>query len=84
MTKVGNKYLRYYFVLGADRLRQFNLEYKAYYWRKYNEVPKFQHKRALVLTARKLVRLVHALLTKNVPYVRPRSLVYLQEDAVLQ
>ena len=57
---------------------------KAYYWRKYNEVPKFQHKRALVLTARKLVRLVHALLTKNVPYVRPRSLVYLQEDAVLQ
>ena len=84
LTKVGNKYLRYYFVLGADRLRQFNLEYKAYYLRKFHEVPKYQHKRALVLTARKLVRLVHALLTKNVPYVRPRSLVYLQEDALLQ
>jgi transposase len=84
LTKVGNKYLRYYFVIGADRLRQFNLEYKAYYWRKYHEVAKYQHKRALVLTARKLVRLVHALLTKNVSYVRPQSLVYLQEDPVLQ
>ncbi len=57
---------------------------KAYYWRKYHEVAKYQHKRALVLTARKLVRLVHALLTKNVSYVRLQSLVYLQEDAVLQ
>jgi transposase len=84
LTKVGNGYLRYYFVLGADKLRHFNLEYKAYYCRKYHEVSKYQHKRALVLTARKLVRLVHALLTKNVPYVRPQSLVYLQEDAALQ
>jgi hypothetical protein len=48
------------------------------------KVSKYQHKRALVLTARKLVRLAHALLTKNVPYVRPRSLVYLPEDAALQ
>ena len=54
LTKVGNVYLRYYTILGADRLRQFNLEYQAYYWRKYHEVPKHQHKRALVLTARKL------------------------------
>jgi transposase len=84
LTKVGNGYLRYFFILGADRLRQFDLEYKAYYWRKYHEVSKYQHKRALVLTARKLVRLVHALLTKNVPYVRPQSLVHLQEDVALQ
>lgn len=74
LTKVGNVYLRYYVILGADRLRQFNLEYQAYYWRKYHEVPKHQHKRALVLTARKLVRLIYALLTKNVPYaVRPQT-----------
>jgi transposase len=74
LTKVGNVYLRYYVILGADRLRQFNLEYQAYYWRKYQEVPKHQHKRALVLTARKLVRLIYALLTKNVPYtVRPQT-----------
>jgi transposase len=73
LTKVGNVYLRYYLILGADRLRMFNLEYKAYYCRKFQEVSKYQHKRALVLSARKLVRLVHALLTKNVPYVRPRT-----------
>jgi transposase len=84
LTKVGNSYLRYYFILGADKLRMFNLEYKAYYWRKHQEVSKYQHKRALVLTARKLVRLVHALLTKNVPYVRPRMLNYQMEDEALQ
>jgi transposase len=84
MTKVGNPYGRYYFVLGADQLRKFNLEYKAFYWRKYNEVSKYQHKRALVLTARKLVRLVHALLTKNVPYVRPQMPAHLLEDDLLQ
>jgi transposase len=80
MTKVGNVYLRYYFIQGANLLRQHNLEYKAYYWRKYQEVSKYQHKRSLVLTARKLVRLVHALLTKNVPYVRPRTTDPGQED----
>ncbi len=69
LTKVGNVYLRYYFILGADQLRRHNLEYQAYYWRKYQQVSKYQHKRALVLTARKLVRLVHALLTKNQSYV---------------
>jgi len=84
LTKVGSKYLRYYFILGANTLRQFNLEYKAFYWRKRSEVSKYPHKRALVLTARKLVRLVHALLTKNVPYVRPQALAYLQEDSTLQ
>jgi hypothetical protein len=84
LTKVGNKYLRYYLVMGANTLRQFNLEYKAFYWRKYNQVSKYQHKRALVLTARKLVRLVHALLTKNVPYVRPQALASVEEVGSLQ
>jgi transposase len=84
LTKVGNVYLRYYFILGANLLRQHNLEYKAYYWRKYQEVSKYQHKRALVLTARKLVRLAHALLTKNQSYVRPRTSYHIQEELVLQ
>jgi transposase len=84
LTKIGNAYARYYFILGANALRRFNLEYQAFYWRKYQEVPKHQHKRALVLTARKLVRLVHALLTKNVPYVRPQMPVRFQEDVLLQ
>ena len=84
LTKVGNVHLRYYFTFGANGLRRFNLEYKAYYWRKYQESSKYKHKRALVLTARKLVRLVHALLTKNVPYVRPQMPIALQEDESLQ
>ena len=80
LTKVGNPYGRYYFIQGADHVRRYAMEYKAYYWRKYNEVSKYRHKRALVLTARKLVRLVHALLTKNEPYVRPQIPTTIQED----
>ena len=34
LTEVGNVCLRYYFILGANLVRQHNLEYKAYYWRK--------------------------------------------------
>ncbi|NPV81877.1 MAG: IS110 family transposase, partial [Firmicutes bacterium] len=45
-----------------------NPEYAAFYKRKYDEVPKHQHKRALVLTARKFVRLVFALLSKDQIY----------------
>jgi transposase len=73
LAKMGNVYLRYYLIEGANLMRQHNLEYRAYYQRKFAEVPKHQHKRALVLTARKLVHLVFALLTKNQPYVRPQA-----------
>lgn len=71
LTKKGNKYLRYYLVEAANSLRVHNDEYRQYYWKKYNEVPKHQHKRALVLTARKFVRLVFALLSKGEIY-QPR------------
>ncbi len=65
-------------------MQRFNLEYKAYYWRKYNEASKHRHKHALALTTRKLVRLVHALLTKNVSYVRPQMPVGGLEGDLLQ
>jgi len=68
LTKAGNHYLRYYLVEAANCLRVHNQEYKAFYDRKYAEVPKHQHKRALVLTARKFVRLVHALLSTGQIY----------------
>lgn len=68
LTKTGSAYLRYYLVEAANSLRMHNEEYKAYYAKKYREVPKHRHKRALVLTARKLVRLVFALLTKKQLY----------------
>lgn len=71
MTKSGNQYLRYYLIEAANSLRVHNEEYKAYYRSKYREVPKHQHKRAVALTARKLVRLVFFLLKKNQLYRPP-------------
>jgi transposase len=71
LTRNCNHYLRYYFVEAADSVRNNEPEYRAFYQKKYGEVTKHQHKRALVLTARKLVRLVTRLLTTNQPY-RPR------------
>jgi hypothetical protein len=72
LTKRGNAYLRYYFCEAANAVRMRDAEYAAYYQRKHDEVPRHQHKRAIALTARKLVRLVVRLLTTNQPY-RPRS-----------
>ena len=71
LTKEGNKYLRYYLVEAANSLRVHNEQYRRYYYKKYQEVPKHKHKRALVLAARKFVRLVFALLTKGEIY-QPR------------
>ncbi len=71
LTKRGNAYLRYYFCEAANAVRMRDAEYAAYYQRKHDEVRKHQHRRAIVLTARKLVRLVVRLLTTNQPY-QPR------------
>jgi len=68
LTKSGNKYLRYYLVEAANKVRMHTPEYRRYYQKKFAEVPKHQHKRSLVLTARKLVRLVFALLSKGQIY----------------
>jgi transposase len=69
--RTGNKYLRYYLVQAADSVRRNDDEYGAFYQKKYNEVPKHKHKRALVLSARKLVRLVFMLLKTNKMYTPP-------------
>jgi len=66
--KTGNKYLRYYLIQATDSVRKNDPEYRAFYQKKYAEVPKHQHKRALVLTARKLVRLVYSLLNTRQLY----------------
>ena len=75
LTRTGNRFLRYYFCEAANAVRMHDREYGAYYERKYREVRQHQHKRAIVLTARKLVRLVVRLLTSNQPYQvrRPAS-----------
>ena len=65
LTRTGNKYLRYYSIEAANLMRINSPNFSAFYNKKYNEVTKHQHKRALALTARKLIRLVFALLRKN-------------------
>lgn len=76
LSRNGNQYLRYYLVEAANSVRRQIPEYSDYYAKKYREVPKHQHKRALVLTARKFVRLVDALLRKNQIYTPGRGVPY--------
>jgi transposase len=68
ITKAGNTYLRYYLGEAANSVRRHVPEYGEYYAKKYAEVTKHQHKRALALTSRKFVRLVFGLLVKNQLY----------------
>ncbi len=77
LTRTGNAYLRYYLCEAANSVRMRDPNYSNYYWRKYREATRHHHKRAVVLTARKLVRLVFALLRDNKPYIPPESEVTL-------
>lgn len=77
--KSGNRFLRYYLVEAANSVRLRDEEFGEYYRKKYHEVPKNQHKRALVLTARKLVRLVDVLLRSGQLYT-PRRKVNSAKD----
>jgi len=69
LIKSGNRYLKYYFCEAAFSLVRCEPEYKLFYDLKYKEVNKYQHKRALALTARKFVRLVFRLLKDNRLYI---------------
>jgi transposase len=73
MIRSGNRYLRYYLVEAANSVQRNEPEFRAYYLKKYHEVSKHQHKRALVLTARKLVRLVDVLLRNDQIYTPRRK-----------
>ena len=55
----------------ADSPRKCDPEFKRCYDLKFKEVTKHQHKRALVLTAGNLVRLVYTLLKTNRLYIPP-------------
>ena len=68
VSKAGNTYLRYYLGEAANSVRRHIPEYGEFYDKKYAEVTKHQHKRALALTSRKFVRLVFGLLVKNQLY----------------
>ena len=75
LTKHGNSYLRYYLVEAANSVRLHCPEYAQYYAAKYAETPKHAHQRALVLTARKLVRLIDVLLRDGKRYLPPEERV---------
>ena len=73
LIKSGNRFLRYYLLEAANSVRRCDSEFRRYYDLKYKEVNKHQHKRALALTARKLVRLVFRLLKDNRLYKPPEG-----------
>jgi hypothetical protein len=64
----GNRFLRYYLIEAADSVRMHDPVFARYYELKKAEPKQFAHKRALALTARKLVRLVFSLLKTNQLY----------------
>lgn len=69
-SKKSNKYLRYYLIEATSSCIIHKFPFiKDFYDIKYNEVSKHQHKRALVLSARKLERLIFGLLRKNQYYI---------------
>lgn len=68
MIRSGNRFLRYYLIEAANKVRMHDPVYVEYYAKKKAEPKQFAHKRALALTARKLVRLVYHLLKTNQLY----------------
>jgi len=73
LTKSGNRYLRYYLVEAAQSVVFYNDDFRSYYLKKKNEVNKHQHKRAVVLCARKFIRVIFSLLKKNQLYSSPKE-----------
>lgn len=73
LSKTGNSYLRHYLVQAANSVRLNTPEFKEFYSRKYRESTTHHHRRALVLTARKLLRMVDALLRNNQIYMPSRQ-----------
>jgi len=62
MPKDGNRYARYALIQLANCLREHSAESAAYYSRKHAKSKTHAHKRALVLSARKAIGLIVALL----------------------
>lgn len=68
LNKSGNTYLRYYLVQAANSVKNHCPEFRDFYSKKYSEASKHHHKRALVLTARKMLRIIFKLLQSRVLY----------------
>lgn len=72
LKRTGNSYLRYYLVEAANRVKALDPVFSEYYQRKYREVKHTPSKRALVLTARKLIRVIFFLLKNHQIYQEKR------------
>ncbi len=68
LARTGNAYLWYSLVEATNSVRRHEPRYGAYYAKKVAESTQFAHRRALVLTARKLTRLICALLRDDRAY----------------
>ena len=66
ISKRGNAVLRKYLYLMADSCKRHNIVFNAYYHKK--REAGFPHRKAMVATMNKLVRTLHALLTKDEMY----------------
>jgi len=73
LSKEGNHYLRYDLIEGVNCVKEHSAEYAAFYLRKHAESTRHAHPRALVLSARKLVGLIVALLATGQPYRIPEA-----------
>ena len=65
LTKAGNSYLRYYIIEATSSVICSLSEYADFYLKKKGEVTVHSHSRAIVLTSRKLVRLIYSLMSNN-------------------
>lgn len=77
LIKSGNRYLKYYFTEGAKSVQVHDTVFAQYFSLKKAEPAKYAEKRALALTARKLVRLVDYLLRTNRLY-EPKEVIQQQ------
>ena len=64
----SNTILRYYLVEAANSVKTHNPIYRAFHEKKEKKATRRQHKRALVLSARKLLRLIYAMLSRGEIY----------------
>lgn len=68
LIKSGNSFLKYYLQEACNVFRKYDINYSTFYSRKYNEALTHKHKRALVLTTRKFVRMIFAMLRNDTLY----------------
>lgn len=71
MIKSANVFLKYYLSEACNMMRHNDSVMASYYSKKYHESSTHKHKRALVLSTRKFIRLVHTLLRNDKLYVNP-------------